>query len=160
MKVGTANDTPRESVPSYLLAETAAWWALSKKADDVLILDLRGRSDVCDFFVLATGAVDVQVRAICDAVRDGLAKGGEKLHHEEGLGSCRWALLDFVDVVVHVFEPATRQYYLLERLWSDAPRVEITFAHFGDPAVRARHPEIAYVPPPSPPTDERRAETS
>ena len=142
MKAGAAPGAPLESVPSFRLAESAAWWAITRRAEDVVILDLRGRSDVCDFFVLATGAVEVQVRAICEAVRDGLAAGGDRALHEEGLETCRWALLDFVDVVVHVFQPATRQYYLLERLWSDAPRVEISDAYFADPDVRGRHPEI------------------
>ncbi len=159
MKAGSARNAPLESVPSYLLAETAAWWALSKRAEDVVILDLRGRSDVCDFFVLATGAVETQVRAICDAVKEGLGRGGERSHHEEGLETCRWALLDFVDVVVHVFQPATRQYYLLERLWSDAPRVEITDDFFADPSVRKRHPELPYLPAP-PAAKKRRTDPS
>jgi ribosome-associated protein len=148
MKAGSAPGAPLESLPSFRLAESAAWWAITKRAEDVVILDLRGRSDICDFFVMATGAVDMQVRAICDAVREGLARNGESSHHEEGLETCRWALLDFVDVVVHVFQPVTRQYYLLERLWSDAPRVEVSDDYFADPAVRERHPEIAQVPPP------------
>jgi len=132
--------------PGFLLAESAAWWALAKKAEDVVILDLRGRSDVCDFFVIATGAVEVQVRAICESVRQGLAKRGERPHHEEGLETCRWALLDFVDVVVHVFQPEARRYYLLERLWGDAPRHEIAPDHFAEAAVRERHPELAAEP--------------
>ncbi len=137
--------------PGYLLAERAAWWALGKRAEGLLLLDLRGRSDVCDFFLIATGAVDVQVRAICDAVIAGLGRAGEQPHHVEGLEACRWALLDYVDVVVHVFQPDARGYYLLERLWGDAPRLELVDDHFADPAVRARHPwlEAADAAPPA-----------
>lgn len=137
---------PLESAPGYLLAESAAWWALSRRAENVCVLDLRGRSDVCDFFVLATGAVETQVRAVCDAVTDGLAHQGHRPLHAEGTTAGRWALLDYVDVIVHVFQPQTRQYYLLERLWSDAGRVDIADEFFADPAVRARHPWLADAP--------------
>jgi ribosome-associated protein len=110
------------------------------------VLDLRGRSDVCDFFVLATGAVETQVRAICDAVTDGLARQDHRPLHAEGTTAGRWALLDYVDVIVHVFQPQTRQYYLLERLWNDAGRVDIADEFFADPAVRARHPWLVDAP--------------
>ncbi len=151
---------PLETDPGYLQAERAAWWALVKNAEDLVILDLRGRSDVCDFFLIATGAVEVQVRAICESVGEGMARDGQRAHHEEGLVTCRWALLDFVDLVVHVFQPAARAYYQLERLWGDAPRVALGADHFRDPTVQARHPWLpafaagAGTPPPSPGTGE------
>lgn len=147
MNAQTPPQDPAEYHPAYLLAERAAWWALAKKAEDVVVLDLRGRSDVCDFFLLATGAVEVQVRAICESVVEGLAVAGQRPHHEEGLANCRWALLDFVDVVVHVFQPDARAYYLLERLWGDADRRVLDAAHFLAPAVRSRHP---WLPAPGP----------
>ena len=133
----------REKSSAFLLAEEAAFHCLSKRAEEVVVLDLRGKSDVCDFFVICTGQTDVQVKAIIGAVRDGLAEGGHSLLHAEGVGEGRWGLLDYVDVVVHVFQPRTRQYYLLERLWSDAPRLEITDAHFTTEVVRRRQPRLA-----------------
>jgi ribosome-associated protein len=133
----------QEISPAFLLAEAAAYWTLTKKGDEVVVLDLRGRSDVCDFFVICTGNSDVQARAIASAVREGLAQGGCDLTHVEGLPEARWVLLDYVEVVVHVFQPEVRQYYLLERLWGDAPRLEIPVDYFAASAIRDRHPELS-----------------
>ena len=140
--VGTAQSESwhlREDAASFSLAEAAAYWSLVKKSEDVLILDLRGRSDVCDFFVICTGQTDVQVKAIAGAVQDGLASIEQRLLHNEGMSEGRWVLLDYVDVVIHIFQDRARQYYQLERLWGDAPRVEVTDAYFSLPDVRTRH---------------------
>jgi len=110
--------------------------------EEVVILDLRGRSDICDFFVLATGLADVQVTAIARAVADGLRTLGHRLHHNEGLAEGRWALLDFFDVVVHVQKPETREYFQLERLWGDAPRLALTPEHFEQDEVKQRQAQI------------------
>jgi ribosome-associated protein len=99
----------------------AAELALDRKAEEVLALDLRGVSSATDFFVLATGNSDIQVRAIAEHVVDELAKAGLKPLHVEGLDRARWVLLDFVDFVVHVFHPQAREFYQLENLWGDAP---------------------------------------
>jgi len=93
------------------------------KARDIVTLDLRGLSDAADFFVVASGTSDAHVRGIADSVMDRMAKLGIDAHHVEGLQSGRWALLDFVDFVVHIFHPETRTFYQLERLWNDAPAV-------------------------------------
>ena len=132
--------------PSFLLAEAAALWALTEKAEDVVLLDLRGRSDVCDFFLICTGHTDVQTLAIAETVQKGLAAGGQEPLNVEGLPEGRWVLLDYFDVVIHVFQPETRAYYLLERLWGDAPRLDVPEDHIDDAVVRERHPELA--PPP------------
>ena len=95
------------------------------KAQDVVVLDLRGLSDATDFFVIATGTSDMHVRAVADHVVEAMAGAGVRPHHAEGLSQGRWALLDFVDIVVHVFHPSQRDFYQLERLWSDAPRVAV-----------------------------------
>jgi len=95
-----------------------------RKATDVLVLDLRGLTDATDFFVIASGTSDTHVRAIADHVLETMAGAGVRAHHAEGLAQGRWALLDFVDVVVHVFHPSQRDFYQLERLWADAPRLE------------------------------------
>jgi len=95
--------------------------ALSKKAERVVSLDLRGLGAPCDFFVICEGGSDTQVKAIADAIAEGMKDVGEKVWHVEGYEARRWVLLDFVSVVVHVFDGETRDYYQLERLWGDAP---------------------------------------
>lgn len=112
------------------LAQSAARSALAKKASDLVLLDLRELAGVSDFFVIASGSSEVQVKAIADAVEEGLREEhGAKPWHVEGRDGRRWVLLDFVDVVVHVFHERTREYYLLERLWGDAKRIEIVDRH-------------------------------
>lgn len=88
------------------------------------MLDLRGVSDATDFFVIASGTSDTHVRTLAERVIEAIAHEGGRPHHVEGVAGGRWALLDFVDVVVHVFHPTLRTYYQLERLWSDAPVLE------------------------------------
>lgn len=101
-------------------AARTAELALTKKAENVLTMDLRGLTSACDFFVICHGTSDVQVRAIAEAIKDGMTEEGEKPWHIEGMEGKRWVLLDYVDVVVHVFDKETRDYYQLERLWGDA----------------------------------------
>jgi ribosome-associated protein len=113
---------PSPSSNSQELARDAARLTLTKRAEDVLILDLRGLDAVCDFFVIATGHSEIQVKAIADAVEDGLRERGMRPWHSEGFEARRWVLLDYVDVVVHVFHARAREYYLLDKLWGDAAR--------------------------------------
>ncbi len=105
------------------LARSIAVLALDKKAEDVRILDLRGLTDVTDYFVLCTGAVDLHIRAIANAVEDGIP---ERAWHREGYKSLQWVLLDYVDVVVHIFQPEARAFYGLERMWGDADVLPLT----------------------------------
>jgi ribosome-associated protein len=107
------------------LAVRAAHLALDRKANDVVVLGLAKVSDVTDFFVIASGTSDTHVRAIAENVIEELKKEGTTVHHVEGLSQGRWVLLDYVDFVVHVFHPALRQFYQLERLWSDAELVPV-----------------------------------
>ena len=93
------------------------------KAIDVVVLDLRTLSDATDYFILASGSSDVHVRALAEHVERSLSRAGFKAHHVEGLKAGRWALLDYVDFVIHIFHPTLRQFYQLERLWSEAPVV-------------------------------------
>jgi ribosome-associated protein len=104
------------------LARTIAEHALGRKAEEILVIDLRGLSPVCDFFVVCHGESDVQVKAIADAIIEGLAETGNRAWHVEGYTGRSWILIDYVDVVVHVFHRETRHYYRLEDLWGDAPR--------------------------------------
>jgi len=95
------------------------------KAYDVVALDLRGISSATDFFVLASGNSDVQVKAIAEHVSEELRGEGSRPSHVEGLKGGRWVLLDYIDFVVHVFHPQARDFYQLESLWGDAPRWEV-----------------------------------
>jgi len=94
---------------------------LDRKGRDVQVLDLRGLCNATDFFVIATGTSDAHVRGLAHGVLEQLDRLGQHAHHIEGVETGRWALLDFVDVVVHLFHPEQRSFYQLERLWSDAP---------------------------------------
>jgi ribosome-associated protein len=115
--------SPVPAAPAHDLAREAARLTLTKRAEDVVILDLRALEGVCDFFVIATGHSEIQVRAIADAVEEGLRESrGMKPWHSEGFEARRWVLLDYVDVVVHVFHARAREYYLLDKLWGDAAR--------------------------------------
>jgi ribosome-associated protein len=100
--------------------------ALTKKAVDVRLIDLRKVTDVADFFIVCSADSDIQVKAIADAVLDGLAESDIHPWHREGLAQKQWILLDFVDVVVHIFHRDVRNFYALEKLWGDAKIVEVT----------------------------------
>jgi ribosome-associated protein len=101
-------------------------YALSKKAQDVVLLDLRKLTSLTDFFVICCGTSDIQIKAIAEAVIEGCEKNDLGIYNVEGLEGSRWVLIDLVDVVVHIFHPEVRNYYRLEQLWGDAPR-----EHFG-----------------------------
>jgi len=113
---------PRPASDSRALADRAAALALEKKASDVVVLDLRATAAVCDYFVIASARSEPQVEAVAERVEEGLREAGERPWHVEGLRGKTWILLDYVDVVVHVFHERTREIYTLERLWGDAPR--------------------------------------
>jgi ribosome-associated protein len=115
------------------LAQRAAAILLDNKANDVVVLGLKGVSDMTDYFVIASGTSDTHVRALGGHVQEGLEKEGTSAHHVEGLPQGRWVLLDYVDFVVHLFHPSLRSFYQLERLWSDAQVVPV-------PAQSARGP--------------------
>ncbi|MCH8303569.1 MAG: ribosome silencing factor [Candidatus Marinimicrobia bacterium] len=93
--------------------------ALEKKAEDIKILDLTGITDIADHFVIITGNGSLHVKAIADHIRDGMDTSS-KPWHIEGYDTLKWVLLDYVDVVIHIFEKETRDYYDIERLWADA----------------------------------------
>ena len=110
---------------SLALAQRAAQIAIDNTAQDVVILDLRGVSDMTDFFVIASGTNVRQVQAVADAVQELLRKQlSVKPARVEGYNTAEWVLLDYGDFVVHVFNVETRRFYDLERLWRDVPRVE------------------------------------
>src|SRR5262252_10752561 len=100
--------------------------AADKKANDLLVLDLRKAAGFTDFFVICSGTNPRQIRAIADSVRDTLAEAGTKPAHVEGYDRGEWILLDYFDFIVHVFAPETRVFYGLERLWGNAERIEFS----------------------------------
>lgn len=103
----------------------AARAADDKKAEDLVALDVSGPLPLTDAFLLATGDNERSVLAIAGAVEDALHEAGAKPLRREGRGEGRWVLLDFGEIVVHVFHQEDRQYYALERLWKDAPVIPL-----------------------------------
>jgi ribosome-associated protein len=100
--------------------------ALDKKAQDVVVLDLRNTPAFTDFFVLCSGLNQRQVKAIADAVEETLRAAKIRPAHVEGYDRAEWILMDFFTFIVHVFTPQTRAFYSLERLWGDAERIEVS----------------------------------
>ncbi len=124
------------------LARLAMDAALDKKALGVTVMDLRGISGEVDYFVIASGESDLQIRAIVDSVVDRLrTEAGERPLHREGQpGSSGWIVLDYFDLVVHVFTPELRARYDLERLWGDAPTNTVSDEHPDAPILRDVQP--------------------
>ncbi len=110
---------------SRTLAKKAAEFALSKKAYDVVILDVRKLTSTADFFVICSADSDTQVRAVAHAVEEGSDRIGAPVWHSEGMQASTWIILDYVDVVVHVFHREARSFYNLERLWGDARTINV-----------------------------------
>ncbi len=111
----------REVTESELLARRAAELSLEKKGEEVKILDLRGLTTVTDFFVIITADSERKAKAVAEHIVDELKEDDERPMHIEGLDTLHWVLIDYVDVVVHIFQPDERRFYDLESLWSDAP---------------------------------------
>ena len=103
-----------------MLTEKISELALEKKGYEIKVMELGNLTNTCDYFVLVTGNTDVHVRAIADHIEDSLTKEGETLWKKEGYRTANWVLLDYIDVVVHVFKPEKRDYYNIDNLWADA----------------------------------------
>ncbi|MFB6247149.1 MAG: ribosome silencing factor [Salinibacter sp.] len=113
--------TPRNA--GHVLAAHAVNAMADKKAKDITVIDLREVSNMADFFVVGTGESDLQVRAIANGVMDHIEEAcEERPWKREGLDHLRWVLLDYVDLVIHVFLPSRRDHYRIERLWGEADR--------------------------------------
>ena len=113
---------------SRAIALAAARAAAAKQADDVAILDVHGLIVITDYFVICSGRSEPQVKTIVEEVEKAVRELGERPIRREGDAEARWVLLDYVDVVVHVFAEEEREYYDLERLWRDAPRIAMNDA--------------------------------
>ncbi len=98
---------------------------LSKKGSDIVVMDLRKLTTMTDFFVICSASSDIQVKSIADHLRDESKKAGERSWHNEGYSNLSWVLLDYVNVVAHIFLEDTRRFYNLEGLWADAEITEI-----------------------------------
>lgn len=118
----------RKKLTPLALARAAGRLALEKKGFDVRILKLKELSSVCDYFVIVSGEAAAHVNAIADYIHDELSQQGHKPSYREGFREGNWVLLDYFDVVVHVFYEPTRRFYALEKLWGDAPVEELSDA--------------------------------
>jgi ribosome-associated protein len=118
----------KPTISSADRAVTSAALTLEKKAFNVRILDIRGISTIADYLVIATGTSDKQVQAIAESVRSGLKKFGKAIDIE-GKKEGKWIVIDYGDVIVHIFIEELRRYYNLDELWSMAPEVEIPNEH-------------------------------
>lgn len=99
--------------------------AANKKAKDIRILDIRGISPIADYFVICSGGSSIQVRAIADEIEEKMGEQQLQPLHKEGYDSARWILLDYGNVIVHIFHQEDREFYDLERLWADAEAISI-----------------------------------
>ena len=113
---------PIDIKDSKQLAELIGELALTKKAEDVLSIDVSKVSSSANYFLICSAETGIQVKAIANAVRKGTPN---KPWHVEGMENENWILLDYVDVILHVFKTSVREYYSLEKLWADAPTIEI-----------------------------------
>ena len=121
---GTATGRATSVPPSREVAIRAARAAADKQATDIVILDVHELIVITDLFVICTAATQRQVKSVIEEIERSIRELGEKPMRREGEPEGGWWLLDYVDVVVHVFGEEERDYYDLERLWSDAPRVD------------------------------------
>jgi ribosome-associated protein len=123
----TTQDAPTQLTPEDMAAVMADL-AADRKALDIVQLDLRGMIGYADYFLICTGRTDRQTRAIHDAIHEGMKARGVLPRRIEGVPESKWILMDYLDVVVHVFTPDTREYYRLEQLWGEAPSVAVEVA--------------------------------
>ena len=117
-------DASRQLSPEEMAAAIADL-AADRKALDIVQLDLRGMIGYADYFVICSGRTDRQTRAIHDGIHEGMKARGILPRRVEGVTESRWILMDYLDVVVHVFTPDTREYYRLEQLWGEAPSLAV-----------------------------------
>ena len=105
---------------SKIIAELAS----DKKAEDILILDMRKVVNFCDYFVICSGNTDRHVKAIADGIDEGLEKIGVGIHSKQGMNKCDWIVFDTGDVIAHIFQKELREFYRLEYLWQEAEIVD------------------------------------
>lgn len=128
----TAAAKPKKKIPAVpvdpeeFLARLCAEAALDKKAEDVVILDMRGISSFTDFFVIVSGTSEPQLKAIAGSIRERVREAtGQRPTAEDGFPVSQWVIVDYGSVIVHIFHSEKRHVYGLEDLWNDARRIEI-----------------------------------
>jgi len=117
--------TKKHNSKAKAFAMYAAKLASERHCTDIVVLDLRDISPATDYFMIATGTSDRQMRAVADEISDEAKKQGQQRFGRAGYEQARWILLDFIDVVIHIFDAEYRDYYDLELLWGDAKRLTI-----------------------------------
>lgn len=122
----TAYNVEVEIVQAKEMAKIVYHALDEKKGEDIRIIDIAGISVLADYFIIANGSSESQVQAMVDNVEEEMHKAGYSLKQREGYGSGNWVLLDFGDVIVHVFDKENRLFYDLERIWRDGKNIEIT----------------------------------
>jgi len=105
------------------LAKLIAHFASNKKAEDIVVLDMRKVANFCDYFVICSGNSDRQIKAIAKGIEEGLYDQGQSVRHKQGLNEGRWVVIDLGTVVVHVFDKERREFYGLDYLWQEAKHV-------------------------------------
>ena len=98
-----------------------------KKAEDLKVLEIKELTTMCDYFIICTGGSSLHVKALCDNVEEKMKEEGTSPIHNEGVNTAAWLLMDYGDVVVHIFDRESASFYNLERLWADAPKLDIQF---------------------------------
>ena len=114
---------PKKISGTLQVAKIIAELASDKKAEDILLLDMRKQVNFCDYFVICSALTDRQVRAIADGIEEGLAKHNIKVSHRQGLEQSTWIVLDLGDIIIHVLQTRLREFYMLENLWRDAKKI-------------------------------------
>ena len=121
--------TKKVSNPAKAFALAAAKVAAERHCSDIVVMDLSGKSPATDYFVIATGTSDRQMRTVADEISQAAKKQKFKRFGRAGYEQARWILLDYVDVVIHIFDGEYRDYYDLELLWGDAERLDIDYGN-------------------------------
>jgi ribosome-associated protein len=124
----TTTTTPTPATPSKLRDErvrTAVHAGLDKKALGPIVLDTGALTSIADYFIILSGTSSRHVQSVSDEIEKKLREGGTRPRHIEGRGEGEWVLMDYGDFLVHIFTEENRRFYALERLWGDAPRINI-----------------------------------
>ncbi|MCF7832753.1 MAG: ribosome silencing factor [Candidatus Marinimicrobia bacterium] len=117
------NKIVNDTETSHELAKMIAELALEKKAEDVVVMDVSKLAGFTNYFVIASANSTTHLKSLSDYIEDELSNYKVKVWHKEGLVNLKWILMHYVDVVVHLFDPETREYYDLETLWADAEKI-------------------------------------
>ena len=117
--------TQQKSLNSKIEVNQISQLMLEKKAVDIIIIDVRKLTTLTDFFIICTSESEPQTKAITDHINDRMKENGLKAWHTEGYNNKEWVLIDFVNIVVHIFSKESREYYDFERLWADGKLLHI-----------------------------------